>query len=141
LLGPAEGLSALMRPILFAVALAIGAVPALERICDLRCAALPSHGTTVAGDTHHCDGMPAGKTAPRAPARNGDPCGHGHGGTAILGASATPVRGGAAAPPPALLFASVGSGGTASLPAREAISVGRAAESPPRASSPTILRL
>jgi hypothetical protein len=130
-----------MRPILFAVALAVAAVPALERVCDLRCATLPSRGAAAAGDTHHCQGMPAGETAPRAPAGSGDPCGHGHGGVAILEASATTARTGAASSPPAVLFASVGSGVTANLPALDATSIRRAAESPPRAPSRTILRL
>jgi hypothetical protein len=40
-----------------------------------------------------------------------------------------------------VLFASVGSGVTANLPALDATSIRRGAESPPRAPSRTILRL
>jgi hypothetical protein len=133
-----------MRPLLFLLSMAIATVPALEKVCDLRCAtasALPTSAATAsASQTHHCAEMPE-RPKPAPDSRDsGDPCGHGHGGGALIGVASRAATDGGHRTAPAL-FPSPGSFEPAGLAGAGHVRPVLSAESPPQSASSSILRL
>jgi hypothetical protein len=126
-----------MRVVGVFLAAVLAALPVAQRVCDLRC---DSRGEGAAAPTKtasHCGAhVPPDRRTPR-PVGRGDPCGHEHGTQALL-----ELR--AAAKAVATIAALEAEPRPIVIPAlclvRPVEALG-AAESPPRRSSPSVLRL
>jgi hypothetical protein len=82
------GLGDGMRPLLVLLSLTIGVVPALAKICDLRCDTASPHAAAPTAEVGgHCAAMADPPKVPAPGDGKQDPCGRDHGTGALIGSS------------------------------------------------------